>query len=800
MNDSSSIESRIDSGYYESAERLVGDVETVSTALLDSAQSRNSLPNGLRHYASSAQDNNLVNRAMAFKQYLNSLVLRGALSASSKIKTEDPDDENENVMATDNVLADSRGSKTVLTLYGSAPQPKQLFSSTQQPIRINASDPSTKNSSAIEVLAPLNENSLPPGIATTKIAPYHPPEPSTTKKRTPTIKESFRPHSSLAPLDPPRQSKHITRGPTVNWYDPYEAELNGRASHVEKNNYTHSALPTGQWLYYSSSPSPAQISSHDAMRKQRDRALSFGDSKPNVRPEELVEHQHAKDKALFRSAYSSFAPTHDNAAAIIPEDTRRQMWWGKFGQARFKAWLSLQYPEDELGSVDATVESATQQHDLVDLEEAVKAYVPEETPKEFMSNVSDNKDEVDEKDVEEILKEISDALETLSSFQRIRNLSLPSTTRSGGSQNPELAGVSGSPTNPSPAEFDIYEMLRTNLSLMVQSLPPYAVAKLNGDQLDDLNISTWIVVDNLNYAGTMEEDDYTAQKKQPASSAVAASTGRTSTPNLSVASRPVNFQTPASGATQFNQRTYASNTRLPQSSGGQPQQYYAPRPPLATPYGQSGTPQSYQASRPTPSTSQRPPYPPNQYSHNSNSQYGQGSNLQQFQRPTVNGYGPNYSSQHTTTPSQTPSGQFPQRPTQPGYQQRAQDSAFNAAAARSASPQKPPPTYSTPPRNSFSNSNSTTQPRYFQQQPPNHPSSQTPAATPAQSGGSGNPPQKSPSEQSMLIDRNKAQLATSRQSSGTPPPPNGQYAGPERSMTPGGGQLNGTAVTAAVGQ
>ena len=114
---------------------------------------------------------------------------------------------------------------------------------------------------------------------------------------------------------------------------------------------------------------------------------------------------------------------------------------------------------------------------------------------------------IEDKEVDEILEEISELLETLNSYQRIRNLSLNPLPRSGSTSSV------ADPAKPSEAEVATYNTLKAQLTLMIAMLPPYAVAKLNSDQLAELNISTKIQVLTDNYKGVMEEDEAAARAK-----------------------------------------------------------------------------------------------------------------------------------------------------------------------------------------------------------------------------------------------------------------------------------------------
>jgi hypothetical protein len=384
-----------------------------------------------------------------------------------------------------------------------------------------------------------------------------------------------------------------------------------------------------------------------------------------------------KIKALFQAAYSSFAPTVDNSAAIIPENTRSQFWWGRAGRKRFNSLLSsVLYPEPDL---DGDFLARNQDSSPQEFEDVVQAFEPEDNP--FTEPTDGNSAaESIQRDTDDILTEISELLETLSSYQRIRNLAL--TPRPAAPETPKATTAS---TTPSNAEYDTYEMLRSQLILLVDSLPPFAVAKLNGDQLESLNVSTRLIIENYDYPGTMEADEQTLQKRR----AVAAAAAAASRTAVAPAGRPGTYQTPSTTAS-YNRGAYGANAAR--------QPYQQPSRPA---YGTAGTPtQTYQTPRPSSSSSQRTNYP-QQYQPTTTPAYNQGPNVQQFQRPMQNGYG-----SYTGTPSQ--SG-YAQRPTQPGYQQRAQENAQHYA--RSASPQKTvtngqqayyPPRQQQPPQTGYS--------------------------------------------------------------------------------------------------
>ena len=193
------------------------------------------------------------------------------------------------------------------------------------------------------------------------------------------------------------------------------------------------------------------------------------------------------------------------------------------------------------------------------------------------------------------------------------------------------------------------------------------MSKLNGERLQELNISTNVILEPTDFVGSGETDGYSMRRPVPPSQAPGAPVARPSAPTPAPI-RPNTFQTQHNATlANYNARARAYNA----ASGTQG-------------YG-SSTPNSatYQTPQPPPTTAQ-PQYLPRAYQSNITPGYNPQATLQAFQRPSQNGY-----TKYTTGTTNTPS--FVQRPSQPGYQQRAQDrdTAALAGYGRSASPQTP---------------------------------------------------------------------------------------------------------------
>ena len=744
-------------------QEFLDDVERASSVVIDRQQS-----NTARHgdQASATRISEWTSRISILKKRMNTLLLQSSYYNGSIIKSE-PSETTDTLIEPHAPSKCIRDDKMVLTLFGNPSNPKQLFSSLQQPIKV----PLKSNSQDyLEIQTPLRENALPNGISTTKVIPVNLALNET--KATKTFGETFAPRPALPQLEPPRRTRSLVGDPSNMWIDPFEAATHGRTHPIEKRNYCFASLPSVHWLQYGGiTPPPSYWS-----RRQKQHSTE-NDIKISVQKQQenssLTTDNHS---ALFQSVYSSFAPTFDSSGSIVQADSKHMVWWAKRGAKRFQALLSSQYVAGggEMKSQDPPLDEL----DESILEEAVKSYKPEDLSGEI-SGATESED-VNTKDADEVLCEISELLETLNSYRQIHNLDQNTDSK-------ESSADIGTPSTPSSAEKLIYETLKVSLAAIVANLPPYAVAKLDGEQLAALNISQKLIIEGPEYSGTMEEDDFTAQQKRIAAATPAP---RTVAPNLASSNRAGSFQA-SQAATSYSQRLHTPNPRTPQPSSGYQatQQYYGARQSSTSgPYAPGSNPPNYAGARPQASLSQRPSYVPPYTPHGS--QYNQAGSLQQFQRPTQNGYTPYTPQQGHATPQGSPQS-YAQRPAQSGYQQPT-----SYGAARSASPQKQPG-YGTPQsRTPYVSTNSSNPPRLFphQRQPPqygNYPNTQTPTSSSNYSNSAAAATySRRAAEQATLMDRNKAQLAANqqRQSSNTPNPPTSQPPPPRQSNEPNGSQ------------
>jgi hypothetical protein len=749
------------SNSYSTIEEVLEDIDLAVSDITEKLQ----LPKGANQYLPpSPSQTETSMRIEAFRKRAHELVRRekkskedktvsgesAAINAAAYIANgEAGSDDSANVSSGDN--------KLVLTLYGNAPQPKQLFSSLQLPTKINGE---TKG-----IVQVLREAGLPNGITTTQIVPIQSTGLIDDRKRAPTLGELFPTPPAIPQLQPPKPSKvATTRSSTVGWYQPATVD-----PYPRNGSYFKQSISTGQWLDYSNtSPSPA------TKRKQRERALSLGGTKAPQLDVDSAESDAAKLDALFRSAYSSFAPTKDDGASLVPVGMLDRIWWQHVGEKSYeRAVQNFNNLEDAVThDVERTNSSAV---DDVNEEEQFREAV-EKWEEAIDPNLELVKEKpANEKDVDEVLEEISDLLRTLNSHQRNRHSNLNLSGRPGGLLNAPDTTSLGTPSKPSESEISIYEILKSQLTLMIASLPPYAVAKLDSDQLAELAISTKMEIRTDDYKGVMEEDETAARARAAALSAASAARPvqqpqhRPSSAalygNQYSAPRPVaapQHQHQYYGQAQTPIRAPTNNMQRPPAAAQVP--YPGQRPAAGAPY----RPNSYG----TPNYSQQAPRPQQPYTPGP--QYQQGP--QQNYRPAGQPY--------QVAPQSAPPAATNRYPGQPSYSQQAPaqngiDYRYGNGVntARQASPQKPihspqpaynqaqpRPTYGTPTpsmpqdRRSYLQNSMTSQminggstPSHQPQHAPQHP-----------------PPQQqltnystfmTTAEQSSMMERQRAQLA-----------------------------------------
>lgn len=769
----------IEDGSYNSLQSLEKDVENAVSDILAS--------NGISDetLSPSPEATALQSKVLAFRTILGNLTSReGAreaqpegLDAGPGSHDAVPKEEGTPAAMKEREPQVSQ-SRTVLTLYGSAP-PKQLFSSLQQPLKVSPSGLSSSLDTAIHVTLPLREATLPNIISTTEVYPLA--DTADDKKiKVTTIGENFKAPHHLPQISPPKSARPSTsKGNSTITFSPPEVPKRRKGS----QSYAHQTLSAGFWLGYGGVDMPKDQTSPTARQKSRQRALSMGEAQQPPSETILVAVQQAKEDALFRSAYSSFAPTRDDACAIVPEETKNMVWWQKVGEKRFNDMFPID--PDLLDKQEDTTEHG---HAVTDEDEnfkqAVEEFVPVEAPIFFEASEKSQ----EEKETDEILKEISELLETLASHQRIRNLSLTTNSRTPVVQNSSLAHLAGSPSTPSTEEVDVYEILKSQLTLLITQLPPYAVAKLNGDQMEELNISRTLLFDTKEYRGVLEEDQLSRiSKVSSVSAAMPATLARSG--SGSHAHYPAN-------SSQYSRS--AGPGHHPSSRSAFPQQQQTQqglqRSSSIVQRSPSGSGQTFQAGGVSYAPSGRPNYPGtasfNQQTPRAS--YGTTPSGQYFPQRSaqVGGYGGVSNAQYyNSTP--TTQNRYSSQQNSNSLFSRPQNVApmygtTGPSQTRTVSPLKGP---STPSQSNYGSRTGYGIPASSGQMRSTY-YGQSQFGTPQAGAASANYTGLPSNPQQMMIDRQQAQQVaqsqarlaaqnsfTSRQGSGTPQPPNGSYTG-----------------------
>ncbi|KAI1801230.1 hypothetical protein F4811DRAFT_468327 [Daldinia bambusicola] len=474
-----------------------------------------------------------------------------------------------------NDLQSSASGNTVLTIIGESMRGKPLYSSLQQPVQ--------RSGDAGTTIRPLREEGLPSGVKVAKALPYTFSSAIEKDKKSKTLGELFPAPRNLPSLQPPKAPKSTTKGVQVGWHRPELTEK----SKYRAGSYFSQTISTGRWLDYSNAAPPSQI-----MTKQRERALSLAGNKPSSSDLEMSEME-----ALFRGAFSSFAPSKDDSAAMISSGLiSHTMWWQKVGRRSFDRLMEAELQED---TPENTEEVATAPVEEVD----------EEFIKEALENWDDSmidpsleqaccpKKSDEEKDVDDILQDVSDMIQTLVSYQKNRNLTLPTaSSQSRYAADPSHSDMltNGTPVQPGEEETATYQALKAQLALVIQMLPPYAVARLNSDKLEELNISTKIEVRTDEYQGLMEEDEAAARARAA---------------QAPVNPRPVAHRSSSSSSSvQYSQQYHPNRAPMPTPP------FYGPQTPIRPPQpAMQRVPQTMPPAYP-----QRPPSntgyrPPNHY-------------------------------------------------------------------------------------------------------------------------------------------------------------------------------------------
>ncbi|RYO76259.1 hypothetical protein DL763_010599 [Monosporascus cannonballus] len=549
-----SIVDKVSKGEYEDLDALIFDIKASTD---DQVAELRTIEPG----KDPSCNDEAIARTLSFKQKANELFRRELTYPKVPEALQSLDSTH--------ALQTSASGNVVLSVHGLAPRPTQLYSSLQHPV------PTPDNPEGS--IRALSEKSLPGGIRMAKAMPYFFPSAVEKDKKSKTLGELFPPPRNLPSLQPPKAPKSTTKGVQVGWHRPELTEK----SKYRAGSFSSQPLTTGRWLDYSNAAPPSQI-----ITKQRERALSLAGTKPSP-----VELEVSELESLFRGAFSSFAPSKDDSAATIPSGMISQTtWWQKVGKRSFDRLLEAEYSDDIANDTEMADAAPVGDVDESLIEEAIENWEDDMVDPGLEEACCPKKTD-EEKGVDDVLQDVSDMIQTLISYQRNRNLQLPAASgQSRYAADPAHSDMltNGTPVQPSEDETATYQALKERLVLVIQMLPPYAVARLNSDKLDELNISTKMEVRTDEYQGVMEEDE-AAARARAASAAVANPRPTAHRSSSSSSNLPYGQQYPANRAPMPSQPYYGAQTPVRQTSGMQrpPQTMpptYSQRPPSNTGY------------------------------------------------------------------------------------------------------------------------------------------------------------------------------------------------------------------------
>ncbi|PHH62063.1 hypothetical protein CDD81_7619 [Ophiocordyceps australis] len=559
---SQSISDKMSAGRYEHMDEMASDIVAAVQEALNEVNSKPT-PGG-----NEAAANTAALRIRQFKQQAID-ILKREKSYSKSAATQAPAGE-----ATD---APTHGGETVVSAAGHAPQERRFFPSISS---------TNFNSSAIH---------LPYGSSLSSAIS------SNYQEKTQTLGEVFAPARPQPALQPPKQPKTQAKGNVLDFYHPQLTDT----SKYRTNCYYTTKFLAGHYLNYTNAtPTTWQ----EVERRERPDC-------PAQKEWDVPDPETAKLEALFRGAFSSFAPCKDDTAAVIPANVAGQMWWQRCGQRKFEKVIEYEYFDKAQPGTDVVHgEAEVIEVDEAEIQKAIDEWDDLAVDPSLEEALGDKR-ESGEKEVEDILEEVGDLIQTLSSYQRIRNLTLPNSQNRQSSDpvNGDMLASAG--PQPSEEELATYQMLKAQLALIIKTLPPFAVAKLNGDQLEELLVSTKVQVRTDEYRGVMDEDEAAVQAQMRAQQQAPQHVQ-----HQVAHARPSSQRTPSMAtpyANHFQPNQYGTPSRTPSHAQQQQQQYY--RPGLTPNYQQPrglATPVSAHQSRPSPHQAGQMPRPngfPNQY-------------------------------------------------------------------------------------------------------------------------------------------------------------------------------------------
>ncbi|KAG9633304.1 hypothetical protein KCU84_g19864, partial [Aureobasidium melanogenum] len=301
-DEQNTIASRLQNNLYQSLDDFERDLDHALDTLFEPLKAKDPAKNTQR----------LTNQHVATMRTLSTF----RALVKDCLDRERPKDEKTPIKKEEEDPLATKSTKTVLSLFGNAPQARQLFSS------LPLSDACTQGPGLS-----VEELGLPTMLSATKVVPLPPSDALVTRKANPTFADVFPSPATLPALNPPKPTRHSSsKSGTISW------TLGELPKASRKAGYTLQPLTVGTWVGYGANEIKDSVS---AIKRRRRESLLNGQEQPKPTEDPSPADILAQETALFRAAYSGFAPTQDNSKALVAKETKDMVWWHRMGQRRF---------------------------------------------------------------------------------------------------------------------------------------------------------------------------------------------------------------------------------------------------------------------------------------------------------------------------------------------------------------------------------------------------------------------------------------------------------------------------------
>lgn len=409
--------------------------------------------------------------------------------------------------------------KTILSVFGNASIPRQLFSSLQR----------RTDGDHHQADMPLEQLGLPSIMSASRILPCRPEVAVNPASSDLSVGKVFPARSSLPPLLPPKPLKpQQQRNSTLTFtHSGLVAVKPGR-----QTGYTGQPLKSGRWLGYGHNDGDPCRSHLKGKQRQR----SVGTS-PLERERTALGELAAQEHLLLQAACSSFAPAFDDTHAMVGHCDLETVWWKRYGGRRFSDTFGfpheLDHTQEQVRPRPDEQEAQCFAAAIAELDETMTDVVHDLSDPQMPSDLS----------TEQLLSSVTGLTETLASYQERRSSQFASAAR-----------------EPSTEEVEIHRQLRARLAELISRTPPYLLTKHDGEQSESLLATSRLRIRGAQYSGLLEEDQLVRAAKSAAAALAAAAPSTKAQPPSATYSRNPSLAQSAMRAARTNQAIRAGSS------------------------------------------------------------------------------------------------------------------------------------------------------------------------------------------------------------------------------------------------